>query len=303
MDNMNCSLETGICGSSTDHAMDIIDFNQNDNKVTLYYFTDPICSHCWALEPVLNRFIEQYGHYFKLSIVMGGLLPSWSGFADRANGIRKPADVAAHWREVGDHSRMPIDGTLWLDNPIQSSYPVSRVFKVIQSQNEAYSSSFLRQAREAVFAFNKNVGDEQVLEDIVNRIGYDGNDIVEQAGTEHAQKLLEMDFDLTRNFGVTGFPTVTFVNEANQGIKVVGAQSLETYVGALSKVRNEAPAPIRTPTLHDWLKKGHLHLFSKEIEIMYDLSKESVHSFIQESLPDNYYRIQHILGEAYLERT
>ncbi|MFB8734755.1 hypothetical protein ACEQPO_15175 [Bacillus sp. SL00103] len=44
--------------------------------------------------------------------VLGGLLEKWhDGPIDPANGIYKPADVAGHWREVGEHSRMPIDGS------------------------------------------------------------------------------------------------------------------------------------------------------------------------------------------------
>ena len=111
------------------------------NQLNLYYVTDPICSHCWAIEPILRRFVEQYGDYFNFHTVMGGLLEKWhDGPIDPANGIYKPADVAGHWREVGEYSRMPIDGTLMIDNPVQSSYPPSRVFKVIQkNHNDANS--------------------------------------------------------------------------------------------------------------------------------------------------------------------
>ncbi|MFC4304027.1 DsbA family protein [Cohnella boryungensis] len=301
MNNMSCNLETGICGTAEDSSTDIIDFNQQVKKATLYYFTDPICSHCWALEPVLNRFIEQYGQYFRTSIVMGGLLQSWRGFSDRSNGIQKPSDVAEHWKEVGIHSRMPIDGSLWHNNPIQSSYPASRVFKIIQANHGMKSHDYLRKAREAVFAFNKNIGEEQVLIEIVNQIGLDGADIVEQAGTEHAQQLLDMDFDLARRFGATGFPTVVLVNEENQGLKVVGAQALQAYVTALSKILNENLTPASAPALHDWLRREKRPIFSKEIEVMYDLQKEAVISFVQQALPDNSYRVQEILGEVYLE--
>src|SRR4051812_12242855 len=115
---MICDIETGICGDASDTAMEMIDLNEPEKRVTLYYVTDPICSHCWALEPVLRRFEKQYGHHFTIQTVMGGLLETWEGFADAANGISGPADVAAHWREVGEHSRMPIDGSVWLEHPI-----------------------------------------------------------------------------------------------------------------------------------------------------------------------------------------
>ena len=136
---MACDLATGVCGTTDNDELELITFTQPKKTITLYYVTDPICSHCWALEPVLRRFIEQYGEYFNFQTVMGGLLEKWhDGPIDPANGIYKPADVAGHWREVGVHSRMPIDGSLMIDNPVQSSFPPSRVFKIIQQNyNEA----------------------------------------------------------------------------------------------------------------------------------------------------------------------
>lgn len=135
-EQMICDLETGVCGAAGEEEMELIDFNQPSKSVHLYYVTDPICSHCWAIEPVLRRFVEQYGHHFHFHTVMGGLLEKWHGGPiDPANGIYQPADVAGHWREVGEFSRMPIDGSLMIDNPVQSSYPPSRVFKVIQKKS------------------------------------------------------------------------------------------------------------------------------------------------------------------------
>jgi len=302
MNNMNCNLETGICGVNEESSNELINFNHQNKKVTLYYFTDPICSHCWALEPVLNRFLIQYGHYFKFKTVLGGLLPGWNGFADRSNGIQKPADVADHWKEVGIHSRMPIDGTLWHDNPIQSSYPATRVFKVIQDQTPTKAHDFLRQTREAVFAFNKNVGDNQVLIDIVNQISLDGESVIKTASEDRAYDLMEEDFDLARNFGVSGFPTIIIINEDNTGLKVVGAQKLESYVSALSKVLDDTPIPAEIPTLQNWVDKNSWRYFSKEIETMYDLSKDSVFSFVKKSLNLNQYNVHEILGEMYIKK-
>src|SRR5690606_36085885 len=170
--NMVCDLETGVCGITDEKEMEIIDFNQPQKTVEVYYVTDPICSHCWAIEPVLRRFKEQYGHYFNFHTVMGGLLKKWGDTpVDPANGIFGPADVAGHWREVGEYFRMPIDGSLMIDNPVQSSYPASRVFKVIQREHgDALAQVYLRRAREALFVFNQNISDKEVLIDIVHKI-------------------------------------------------------------------------------------------------------------------------------------
>lgn len=233
--NMVCDLETGVCGVTNDNEMELIDFNETEKTVQLYYVTDPICSHCWAIEPTLRRFIEQYGHYFNVNTVMGGLLEKWhDGPIDPANGIFKPADVAPHWREVGQFSRMPIDGTLIIDNPVQSSYPASRIFKIIQkNHSNKIAVQYLRRAREALFVFNKNISDLEVLKDIVNSIGLNGESIINEAEQPIGQQLLNEDFSLVRKLSVRGFPTIVLMNEDNKGVKITGGRPFEYYVEGL----------------------------------------------------------------------
>ncbi|MGJ7921722.1 DsbA family protein [Neobacillus sp. LXY-4] len=298
---MICDLETGVCGVVGEEEMKIIDINQPKKTVDLYYVTDPICSHCWALEPVLRRFVEQYSHYFNFHTVMGGLLEKWhDGPIDPANGIYKPADVAGHWREVGEYSRMPIDGTLMIDNPVQSSYPPSRVFKVIQkNQNDALAYEYLRRSREALFAFNHNVSEKTILIDIVNNLGLDGKAIVDEAEQPIGQQLLNEDFKLVANLGVRGFPTIIIVNQENKGVKIVGARPLENYVAGLKQALNvEELQPKQPPSLSNLLEKEKL-LFSKEIEVMYDVEKSEINNFIGKELSPNRYQVKEILGEMY----
>ncbi len=298
-DPMACDLTTGICGDAGESGVfELVDMNPPVKKIDLYYVTDPICSHCWALEPVMRKFIKQYENYLKVTTVAGGLLANWDGFADVKNGIGKPADVAGHWREVGDYSRMPIDGSLWVNDPIMSSYPPSRVFKVIQKQDALLGSVFLRRAREAVFAFNHNIGKDEVLIDIVNSMGLDGAAVVEQAGTDEAQQLLEADFELAASLGVRGFPTIIMVNEDNKGVKIVGAQTLEHYTAALEQVLGEKPQAKPMPSLSDLIKEDKL-LFSKEIEVAYNIDQQETAQYVANELADTAFQKQELLGETY----
>lgn len=299
--NLICDLETGVCGISGEDEMEFIDLNQPKKTIDLYYVTDPICSHCWALEPALRRFQEQYGHYFNFRTVMGGLLEKWGdGPIDPANGIFGPADVAGHWREVGEYSRMPIDGSLMIDNPVQSSYPPSRVFKVIQTEHhEEMAFEFLRRAREALFAFNQNIADPSIMTEIVNGLGLNGEAVVKEAEGIEGHQLLNEDFSLARRLGARGFPTIILVNENNKGVKIVGSRPLEYYVSALTQILNgEEPAAQQLPSLAGLLKKEKL-LFSKEIEVMYDIEQSELHAFVEEQLAPGTYAEKELLGEKY----
>lgn len=69
----------------------------------------------------------------------------------------KPSDVAQHWDEVSLHYDMPIDGDLWLEDPLDSSYPPSIAFKAVQMQDQEKAILFLREIREMVFLQKKNI--------------------------------------------------------------------------------------------------------------------------------------------------
>lgn len=303
MNNMICDIKTGVCGpgGETANSIEFIDLSATKKTIELYYATDPICSHCWALEPVLRRFVDQYGQYFNMHTLMGGLLEKWDGFADVNNGIQRPSDVAGHWREVGAQSRMPIDGSLWHDNPIESSYIPSRVYKVIQKQNPALANVFLRRAREAVFAFNQNIAQDQQLIAIINQIGLDGEQIVHQSKQPEAEAWLQEDFRRVRELGVRGFPTIVMVNEEQKGVRIVGARSLEHYADALQQLLpNETISPKPPTDLNQLLQRDKL-LFSREIEQYYSIDKSEVHEFLQKHLPQGAYETNSILGETYVQ--
>lgn len=281
--------------------MELVDLNKQQKTIEFYYVTDPICSHCWAIEPTLRRFVEQYGHYFNVHTVMGGLLEKWhDGPIDPANGIYKPADVAPHWREVGDQSRMPIDGSLMVDNPVQSSFPASRVFKIVQKHlGDKKAYEYLRRAREALFAFNENIGEPEVLTKVLEEMGLDAEDILEEADGENGHELLDEDFALTRSLGARGFPSIIIVNEENQGVKIVGGRPFEYYVKGLKQVLGEEPKPAEQPKLEKLIIKEKL-LFSKELEVMYDFEQNQLEDFLAKELDASTYETKEVLGEKYI---
>lgn len=290
---LNCNLETGVCGTDSDNQISI-DLNQKEIEV--YYFTDPICSHCWALEPTLRKLRLEYGQLFKFHTVMGGLIEKWEGFGDQANGISRPSDVTKHWRKVGQHSRMPIDGSLWKDNPIMSSYPASKVFKVIQSQSYELADKFLRFARYTVFVKNQNISSKEILVDLVNELDLIGEEILKRVYNDRDHSLLSEDFKLKAQFGVRGFPTLVFIDKEGKGIKVVGVRDLQTYIEVLKYIGgSNSIKPRKIANLKGILQEEKI-LFSKEIEVLYGINRDGVESFVQTELNDKFIK-KDILGE------
>src|SRR5690606_37199953 len=138
--------------------------------IKVIYFTDPICSPCWGIEPQLRKLKLEYGNSVEIEYRMGCLLKDWSS---NRGCISTPSDVAHHSDEVSVHYDMPIDGDVWLEDPLPSSYPPSIAFKAAQLQDEKKAIVFLREIREMVFLQKKNITKWEHLSFAAERSGLD----------------------------------------------------------------------------------------------------------------------------------
>ncbi len=213
--------------------------------VKIVYFTDPICSSCWGIEPQLRRLKLEYGAFVDIEYHMGGLLPDWSY---NSGGISKPSDVAHHWDEVSHHYQMPIDGDVWLDDPLHSSYPPSIAFKAAQMQDGHKAILFLRAIREMVFLQKKNITKWEHLSAAATQVGLDAAKL-QQDYENGAKALFQADLDLARQYGVRGFPTLFVTDGKGKTETVYGVKPYSVFVNAILKVYAQAE---RLPYDQSW---------------------------------------------------
>lgn len=160
---------------------------------------------------------------------MGGLLPDWSY---NSGGISKPSDVAHHWDEVSVYYDMPIDGDVWLEDPLNSSYPPSIAFKAAEMQDKDKAIDFLRILREMVFLKKKNItkwehitmaAEETGLDVIKLKTDFEGD----------AKKFFEDDLKLARDYGVRGFPTIFIHNKSGEKDMIYGTKPYSLFEAAI----------------------------------------------------------------------
>jgi putative protein-disulfide isomerase len=226
-----CDPEKGACEipATTDSAVQQNHVQQNTVKVI--YFTDPICSSCWGIEPQLRKLKLEYGDAITIEYRMGGLLPDWSY---NSGGISKPSDVAHHWDEVSQYYDMPIDGDVWLEDPLDSSYPPSIAFKAAQMQDKKLAILFLRRIREMVFLEKKNITKWMHLSEAAQQVGLDTAKL--KTDYEHdAKQLFQADLALSRQMGVRGFPTLFFIDSMNNQQTVYGFRPYKSFEDAVLK--------------------------------------------------------------------
>lgn len=231
-----CDPAEGICGIPDSTTADRVTVQKTEKPVKIIYFTDPICSSCWGIEPQLRKLKLEYGQFIEIDYRMGGLLPDWSY---NSGGISKPSDVAHHWDEVSVYYDMPIDGDVWLEDPLHSSYPPSIAFKAAQMQDKDKAVLFLREMREMLFLQKKNLAKWEYMAIAAAAVGLDTTQLktdVEGKG----KNLFEEDLKLAKEYGVRGFPTMFFVNDAGNKEIVYGSKAYPFYETALLKLYPQA---------------------------------------------------------------
>lgn len=241
-----CDPEKGVCEMPGDSINTKPDSLKAETKpVKIIYFTDPICSSCWGIEPQLRRLKLEYGSDFQIEYRMGGLLKDWSY---NSGGISKPSDVAHHWDEVSEYYQMPIDGDVWLEDPLDSSYPPSIAFKAAQMQDDYKAIEFMRTLREMVFLKKMNITKWENMASAAKEVGLD----VTRLKTDYegkAKQLFEADLELGRQMGVRGFPTLFITDSSGFSTTIYGFNKYPVFENGIKKIY---PQAYRTEYPRDW---------------------------------------------------
>ncbi len=277
-----CDIESGICGVESDSIPILVNIEAKAKPIKIIYFTDPICSSCWGIEPQLRRLKLEYGLEVEVEYHMGGLLKDWSY---NSGGISKPSDVAHHWDEVSHHYEMPIDGDVWLEDPLSSSYPPSIAFKAAQIQDKQKAILFLRRIREMVFLEKKNITKWEYLEKAANEVGLNAQ-LLKQDFDGDAKELFKKDLILAREMGVRGFPSLFFSDTSKSTLFLYGARPYNEFTTKLTALMpNIQPKVFK----NDWksLFQKYNTLTAKEFSVLSNQTFDNAEVVLQQLTKDN----------------
>lgn len=247
-------------------------------KITMYYFTDPICSFCWAIEPILKRFELLYGQYFEMKYVMGGLLADWKSYEDDGGYIEKPSDVAEHWLEVCEMYNTPVNIRSWINDPVTSSYTPSIHYKAASMQGVEKGYLFLRKIKELLFLKGINISKEDVLYDVARSIGLDMEIYTKDIEDGFAEKKFKHDLIISKNFNVQLFPTLIFTNNSKM-VTLEAYNDLEIFKNALEIFLGDVSPEKVNLDISDILKMYKVFT-AREVSVILDISIEDAYIVI-----------------------
>jgi putative protein-disulfide isomerase len=199
------------------------------------YYTDPACPWSWALEPTLRRLQIGFGERLRWTLVMGGLAK------DLREVVRDPAARAGlveRWLRIADRTGTPLDPLVWIDGPIETSYPACMAVKAAEEQGSERAQRYLRRLREGLMCERRKLDHLEALADEARAAGLDVErfrvDLRSHAITEafaedleRTKSLSESRDDLTatdHSIGAGGapLPTLVFRSDEERVERVVG---------------------------------------------------------------------------------
>jgi len=135
--------------------------------VTVSYHTDPVCPWSWAAEPTVRKLMTAFGDSVRWRWVMAGLAREIEPAQEA-----RAAQIQA-WLRVSEQTGAPLDPLLWVDGPLQTSYPACMAVKAAQEEAADGGYAYLRRLREGVMCRRRKLDTVEALVEEARGAGLD----------------------------------------------------------------------------------------------------------------------------------
>ncbi|MDT0643773.1 DsbA family protein [Zunongwangia sp. F363] len=205
------------------------------DKFYIEYYTDPLCCWSWGMEPQLRKLRYLLKGRLHYRYVMGGLLHDWQHFEDPMNNISRPAQMGPLWMEAKHTTGQHIDETVWLHNPVDTSYLACMAVKAAGMQSAVAGEAMLRELREAVMINKQNIGEKEVIFDTAGKLQekniLDLQLFNKAMHSNEAADLFRKDLETLKIKGITRFPTL-LISYGKRTVQITGFRPFDVLLDA-----------------------------------------------------------------------
>lgn len=201
------------------------------DKPTLIYIGDPMCSWCYGFGNEIAAVIDDLGEEIQLEVVMGGLRPyNTQTMTDLKEFLTE------HWHEVNRASQQPFSYEILDTDLLYDTEPACRAVIVARELQPKSTMHFFHKVQNAFYHENKNPHLTATYADIAEQMGMDRNLFIKKFESEKYKKLIKEDFLRASQLGVRSFPTVLLVSDGNTKIVSAGYSKAEEVLSKVKKI-------------------------------------------------------------------
>lgn len=188
----------------------------SQDKPTLIYVGDPMCSWCYGFGHEIEDAITELGEEIQLEVVMGGLRPyNTQTMADLKDFL------SDHWKHVYEASGQPFQYGILDTKLLYDTEPACRAVMIARELQASTVMTYFHNVQTAFYAENKNPHLTGTYADIAESMGIDRITFVNKFESKEYKASIKNDFLRASQLGVRSFPTVLL--SVNGVTKVVSA--------------------------------------------------------------------------------
>jgi putative protein-disulfide isomerase len=203
---------------------------------TLRYFGDPMCSWCWGFKPVLEQVDQEYPELQRVT-VMGGL----RGDSDQPMSDELAQLVQGAWRRIERATGQPFNHELWQRHrPLATTLPACRAVLAARLLDPQREWRYMVGMFQAYFTRALDPTQRGTYLDVADQTGLDLPAFESQLDSPAVELALQQDLQLTRKFGITGFPSVVLSLGSDHYLVSPGYQPIEGMRRAINAAYEES---------------------------------------------------------------
>src|SRR5690625_3157394 len=227
----------------------------NYKPVIIYYFVNPFCAKCWAIEPYIRKLVIEYGQFLTV----------------------RP--IISHTYKF--NYTLQRNSTCLQVNDRDKIYIVLAIKAAALQGNKAHYDFLMNIQRNLFLPLDMNESVEQLVLRSAETENIDVDEFKRDLLSYSAKKAYQCDGKLQREMNVKQFPSLVFFSQhiEDYSLKISGIQSYETYIYLMKQMIHHEIQPSIKPSIESFIEENKV-VSPKEMAIIYDSSV----SFIEKQL-------------------
>ena len=199
----------------------------------ILYFYDALCGWCYGFSPVIEKLREAFKNDFDFEIVSGGLsLGKKSGpIGEVAPYIKEGAYKVVEQTCGVKFGEAFCTGPLEEGTMILNSVPPAIALSIVKVLKPELAFSFGTTLHKAIYVDGMHPEDMEWYGKYASELGFDAKEFAGKMEEPQYKEAAQKDFDLARQYGIGGFPSIIVIKE-NQAYRI--SQGYEDY-GSLNQ--------------------------------------------------------------------
>jgi putative protein-disulfide isomerase len=206
----------------------------------LLYIFDPLCGWCYGMSPVVSRLADEYADRVPTTVLSGGMVTGedvepirnkWGYVSQALQQVERVTGV-----QFGEaFKQLGAEGSY-----INNSEPPSRAlmaFKQLDPLNREVH--FAHDIQRAHFGEGRDLNSPETYEQLVGQYSLDAGEFRRWFESDATRDATQHEFDMVRQLGVQGFPTLVLVHGHQGYVLTRGYEPYQSLKAGLEQLLSE----------------------------------------------------------------